>query len=1446
MELRAEHNTGNRVQFSKANLLVDVIMILKPMLRESTIFTYLALALWFIALPESISYAQSLNPANKIKFEHLHEGLSESTVTCMLQDRKGFIWCGTRNGLNKYNGAEFTLYETIDGDSTSLSQNQITSIYQDSKGNIWVGTLEGGLNLYNSKKDAFSHFRHAPNNPSSLSDNSVFTIYEDVTHNLWVGTANGLNLFSSTKKSFIQYKYEQKNTGSLSNNLVRTIFEDKQLNLWIGTNGGGLDRFNPKTKSFKHHTCNKFRSGAISNNFIRCSYKDSKGRVWLGTQEGLNLLIETKGDAIFKQFKRTAKLPINLSNNTILSLSEDCFGRIWIGSQTNGLSLYDEKVNQFTDFYPNPLDPSSISSNSIWSILKDNAGTMWLGVRNRGLDKWDQSHQQFGRYDIDPSAANTLSNKDVTCFSEDSLKNLWIGTDGGGLTYFDRKANKFIHFVSNPLDKRSLSSNSVISLLEERSNKLWIGTWGGGLNVYNKKTKTFKRFMFDAADPSSISGNNIYTMLKDRAGKLWIGTYGNGINLFDPKTETFYRPLHNQKEEVPLNKLNRVLKIFEDSKNNIWIGTEGGGLELLNWRGKGNFSYTRYKNDPTNSESLSSDVVNTIMEDRRHNLWIGTRNGVNQFNYKHKTFKTYRKKDGLPDNVISGILEDDSGYIWFSTNHGLSRFDLKAKKFKNFTTGDGLAAQEFLRGAYLKSKTGEFFFGSIDGFNAFTPQKIHPVPNTSITYLTEFKINNKAINPGQINSPLQNHINETNELVLTYDQNNFSIGFVSLNYSQASKINYSCILEGYDNHWQSTANRRQVTYSKVPPGTYIFRVRGFLISESQYGKTTSLKIIINPPYWNTWWAYLLYLLLVTIVICWYKQTLSKQFHLKNRLALEQLEISKMQEMEKLKSNYFINISHEFRMPLTLILNPLKDMYAGNFNGECKAQYQVMIRNAERLLKLINQLLDLSKLNSGHMKIKASNADLIHFLKPILLSFESLAQKKSIQYSFNFPQYPVNLYFDPDKLEKVVINLLSNAFKFTNSGEIKLSVKSIDSDTLLQTGPAYVEICVTDTGSGIPQDRLNLIFDYFYQIAYNVNYADMQGSGIGLSLTKELVELHSGKILVKSTEGKGTTFSVLLPLGKGHLKASEIVEEEPISNNQNKCLHNLERLEVIQSDAQYECHSVETDLPLILLVEDNDDMRAYLRGNLEKNFNIIEAIDGKQGLKKAVENTPDIIISDVLMSKMDGIEMCKLLKTNSATLHIPIILLTAQADSGSKINGLANGADDYIAKPFDSQELEVRVNNLIKLRETVRQKFTKSKNLVLEPNEVTITPFDEIFLKKVLESIEKNISDPEYRVDDLGSDISMGRMPLYRKIKALTGQTAVEFIRTIRLRRAAQLLKQHQLTVSEVTYEVGFNDLQYFRLCFKKQFGMSPSVYARMVSDGIENSSDTPSLLSVTT
>lgn len=715
--------------------------------------------------------------------------------------------------------------------------------------------------------------------------------------------------------------------------------------------------------------------------------------------------------------------------------------------------------------------------NSIWAVYRDNVGSMWLGILNKGINKWDKYQRKFDHFST-RSSSNALSNNNFTCFSEDEKGNLWIGTDGGGLNYFDRKTNQFDYFMHDPHEANSLGSNAVIALTEDSAGQLWIGTWEGGLSRLDKKTGKITTFKHDPLDSTTISSNNIFSLLEDRKGRIWIAAYEGGLDLYDKESQTFKHYYHNPFDSLSLGG-NKVFELFEDSKGNLWIGTEGQGLSIMNLD-TDTPTFTHLRHDPGDPASLDWDVIIHIMEDKSNNIWIGTfGGGLSKYDPKKRAFKTYRKEHGLPNNVVHSILEDDQNNLWVSTNDGISRFDTKEEVFRTYTEADGLQAQEFTRGSALKTKNGEFLFGGVNGFNAFFPEHIYDNPNIPPVYITDFRIYGKHVKPGAVDSPLKRHISDTDRIVLNHDQSVFSFEVSALNYTQPAENNYTYKLEGYDKEWQYIGNRRNIYYTKVPQGTYNLRVKGSNNDNLWNEAGTSIQIIILPPWYATWWAYSLYVIAGLLLLYFYRRNLIYRERLKSDLRMEHLEVTKMQEVDQMKTNFFANISHEFRTPLTLILGPLKAMQAGRFEGDLKSQLNLMIRNGEKLLRLINQLLDLSKLEEGKMKLKAAEIDAVQYSKPIVESFRMHAKSKDIKLNFKTLEKEISVFLDSDKYEKILYNLLSNAIKFTRGGgiiDVSLSITDTDVNkagkTNIDENPTkFFLLKVSDSGVGLKAEDL---------------------------------------------------------------------------------------------------------------------------------------------------------------------------------------------------------------------------------------------------------------------------------------------------------------------------------------------------------------------------------------
>ncbi|WP_422361996.1 two-component regulator propeller domain-containing protein [Reichenbachiella sp.] len=1347
------------------------------------------------------------------KFISIEAELSQNTVASIVQDHNGFLWIGTRNGLNRYDGINMISYEFDENDSTSLSNDYIRTVYEDSDKQLWIGTMGGGICLYNEDLDSFERFRPA-GMPEYLKEASVKGFLEDDNNILWFGTERyGLHQYNRETGEIKSYQKNLDDPFSISENHITGLVKDNMGNLWISTWGGGMNLFDPNSQRFIVYKHDDSKSESIVSNTIRKLYKTKNGDIWLGTHGGLDKLeYDESGRFVFKHQKLDNKLG-QTGTRVILSILEDDENQLWIGTENGGLNVISLETGKSVLYTFDPRREYSLQNNSIWSLYQDRTGIIWVGTFNKGIFKIDPNATKFEHYQHNPYFANSLSNNSVSCFVEDGQNNVWIGTDGGGLNYWDVKKNTFKSYTTrskiNPITK-----DAILSLLLDSKENLWIGTWDGGVNLKRKGSNKFEKFRINHPLNQNQGFENVFSIYEDKKGRIWFSAFRDGLFAYDPSSRSFIGFNHDKDNPHSISS-DYVRPIMEDNRGTLWIGTEGGGLNQM-FETNGQVSFKRYTVDEKSENGISSNTVISLKQGKDGIIWVGTFSGLNRFDMTKGEFTKIGKHDGLPNEVIYGIELDDQENLWLSSNRGLSKYNPMTGTIQNYTKSDGLQGMEFFKNSSYTLSNGEMLFGGIDGFNRFKPDEIKKNTYEPPVYFSDFKLFNQSVKVGS-ESPLNKNIRKTEKINLTYDQNDFSFEFAALSFSQTSKNEYAYQLVNYDEGWQNVGNRREAYYTNVPPGYYVFKVKG-TNNDGIYSKhEASVEIVISPAWYNTYWAYSLYIIIITALLVWGIQTIVNRERLQTQLQVEHMELSKMQELDEMKSSFFANISHEFRSPLTLILGPLKAMYENAEFSSIKEQVSMMIRNAESLLNLINQLLELSKLESGKMRLEAVEQDVAKFLKPVIHSFSSFAARKNISYKVTVPKKEITLFFDREKLEKIVVNLLSNAFKYTAEfGHVEFElVESNDKVTLI----------VKDDGIGIPEDEMEYIFNRYYRVRDAKNKKS-KGTGIGLSLTKELVELHRGEIELESKENEGSVFIVHLNKGTDHLNP------EDFSNVDSEFKY--ENQELFKSDQQANTQPLTESLesledqekqPLILVIEDNNDIRGYIKQILEPDYRVIEADNGVDGSELALERIPDLIISDIMMPGMDGFEVCKKVKNDTKTSHIPVILLTAKASNDSALEGFEKGADYYITKPFNPKLLALRVRNVLNIHDHIKNNIVNRKTLNIEPTNVKIASRDEDFIKKAVKIVEDNMSNSEFYVDDLGRELGLSRMQLYRKLKGLIGQSANEFVRSIRLKRAAQLIRQNQLTISEITYQVGFNDLQYFRDCFKKQFGVNPSEYA---------------------
>ena len=1362
-----------------------------------------------------------------MRFESLttDDGLPTNQIYALCQDRKGFLWIGTSNGLVRYDGYDFKKYTHDQANKKSLSNNAVYKIFEDSFGFLWIGTA-GGLNKFNSAKQTFTHYTYNSADQHSLSSDRISAIYEDKDRNLWIGTnEGGLNKFDIERQQFIRYQKTFGGTNCLSSNEVTSIAGDNNGNLWIGLYGSGIDKYEIASKKFTNYRSSVTDVNTLSSNLVLCVYVDSNDDIWIATEDnGLNKYNYRSNT--FIRFLRKPNDPLGLNSSIVFSISEYNKKILLIGTG-NGLNIFDKEKNQIFKYNYNRYAPERIFGFTR-EIIVDNSGLILLGTDAQGIKKINPQINFYHFRNI-PDDRENLPHQNVFSICEENDSTIWFGEGGGGLILFNFITEEYEQFKYNPNDINSIISNIIVSVYKDKSGILWIGTVGGGLHrlVRNKRDLSLSKFIryeYNPDDPASLSSNNVWSIFEDSYGELWVGTSEGGLNKVLNKDGarnliSFYHYKTNPKDTSSISS-NHITFIYEDRSRDLWIGTSEGLNKYI--RDKNNFvRYTSNEDDPG---SFASNYIVSAYEDDSNNFWIGTNAGLSKFNKSTGLCKNYSKKDGLPDEMIYRIEEDDKGNLWLSTNNGLSKFNSGTESFRNFDVQDGLQGNEFDTGASFKNKKGQIFFGGMTGLTVFHPDSIKENNHIPNMVITDFQLNNISVSVGldtNLNRTiLNNAIDETDEIELVHSDKVISFEFTALDFHIPKKNKYAYMLEGFDKNWNYTdANRRFVTYTNLDPGDYVFRVKGSSNDGYWNEVGASVKLIILPPWWVTTWAYFIYALIIISIVYFTWRLQLKRIRIKHDYEMSKFEAEKLHEVDELKSRFFTNISHEFRTPLTLILGPVKQIVEKLSDGKMKDELSIVHKNANKLLGLVNQLMDISKLESGNMRLRTTPINYISLLKALTLSFASYAERKRITLKFNSVDDGLVVYIDKDKIEKIMTNVLSNAFKFTPEGG-KIEVTLVKDDKFINTS-------ISDTGIGIPKEKITKIFNRFYQVDGS-HTREQEGTGIGLALTKELVELHKGKIAVESEESKGSTFTISILLGKAHLKPEEIGEEKEVAVYDYKKENLLPDLVQGKGERQkIDSEFLANDsLPLLLIVEDNSDVRRYIKDNLSNEFRTIEAVDGDDGWNKSVKHFPDLIVSDVMMPKMDGFKLCEKLKTDERTSHIPIILLTAKAAKEDKLEGYEIGADDYIMKPFEPDELRARIKNLIEQRKRLHEHF--QSNGTFELNHTEITSIDKKFLNKAFELLYQNISDTSFNVEAFSEKMGMSRSVLHKKIVALAGEPPVEFIRRIRLNYAMKLIEKKFGNLSEVALEAGFNNPAYFSECFKKQFGITPSQFQQKI------------------
>nr|WP_294946456.1 hybrid sensor histidine kinase/response regulator transcription factor [uncultured Mucilaginibacter sp.] len=1365
------------------------------------------------------AYTNNFAQNNQYQFSRLNisNGLSHSQVNCIFKDTKGFMWFGTASGLNRYDGYSFKVFKHNVNNKNSINDDFVTNICEGPDKKLWV-TTRAGYSFYDPETEQFN------NDVSPVLYSFKLPEYPTVSKILHIGKGDfwflcpdsGLYRYNKLKGTTTRYHHHHNSSPSLYSNSITDIKQDARGNLWLVYNDGVVELFDVQRNAITYHT-DVFSKAANSKGRYYSITVDKDGDLWVfnpNMDSGAYYYSPLTGR--FRRFaKESAEAP--LMSNIITNIIQADDGLIWISTDHGGINVLDKKSLKITYLLNREDDAKSLGQNTVL-LYKDNTGIMWAGTLREGVSYYHKNIIRFPLYRHFASDPRSIGFEDVNKFVEDKHGNLWIGTNGGGLIYFDRKAGKFTQYKHDPGNANSLSSDIIVSLCIDHNQQLWIGTYFGGLDQFDGRK--FIHYKHNDGVPTSIADDRIWSILEDSSNRLWIGTFAAGLQMFDREKKIFSSPFKQGDITSPY-----ISALHEDTKGNLWVGGYFGISKILK-NGRGVIHYNRKKNDPN---SLISDDINSITQDSRGLIWIATRDGLSILNPETNRFISLTKKDGLPDNQVSNVLEDSRGAMWVSTSNGLCRVTLTPGngtyefQFERFDETDGLQGREFSAYAALRTNKGELIFGGSHGFNIFDPLSIHPNIEKPKLIFTGFQLFNKSISA---NEEVDGHvvltkaISATSEITLNHSENVFTIEFAALNFFNPNKITHQYMMEGFDKGWLTADNAtRKATYTNLDGGDYTFKVRAIGQEGRWKPSYIKLKIKVFPPFWKSTLAYVVYLLLITGTLFLIRrrgiQKIRRQFiaekekqEANSLIEQERQEVKRMQELDQLKTKFLTNVSHEFRTPLSLIMAPVDKMLidADNERGE---QLNMIRRNAKRLLNLVNQLLDFRKMEVQELKLHARRGDIVSFIKEMSYSFSDIAEKKHIRFVFDSEIEKLNVNFDHDKIERIIFNLLSNAFKFTPEGghvSVLLSTKKTP-------GQQMLEIKVIDTGIGIPADKKDKIFERFFQNDIPGSMVN-QGSGIGLSITKEFVKLHNGEMYVESELGQGSYFTILLPLHIA-IEAEEqdfYDERSPAEPPGTSCEHALQQPGGLAA----------TKKLTVLLVEDNEDFRFYLKDNLNDVFHIIEAANGKEGWQKTLSLHPNLVVSDITMPEMNGIDLCRKIRNDKRTSHIPVVLLTAITGEEQQLKGLETGANDYLTKPFNFEILLSKLKNILAIQQDMRK--TYQKQLDAKPTDVMPESFDEAFIKKALLLIEKNIDNADFSVEELSSELCVSRVTLYKRALTLTGMSPVELVRSIRLKRAAQLLENSQLTISQISYKVGFKSQKYFVRSFKAEFNCLPSAY----------------------
>jgi len=1342
------------------------------------------------------------NAFGEYTFERLDVPVSHSNVITINQDQQGFMWFGTRNGLNRYDGVNIVAFHHQNFDSTSLINNLVNSINIGNDNNLWIGTYDG-LSLFDPQQFKFGDVNHFYPIDSKPVFGDVLSIVNGKSGEVWVGTlSNGLYLFDTRQGKATSFRND-KNNGGLCSDLINVVKYDSKGRLWAGTRNG-LSLIEKNGAHVSNYFSNPNDNQSITSNYITAIAEDHNGTIWVATTNmGLQKVREENGLIRFERVNFYEDFYSYNPGFSILSLLCDRNGNLWIGTENGGLYILNTSTQKVSHYMNDPFDSKSIAGNSIYTIFQSKDGIVWIGTYNQGVCFYDPNKIEFEHYFQNPTQSNFLNCNIIKCISYKDHQ-LIIGTDGGGLTLADINTKKAAHYTKNPA-ANSISSNTIMCLLPDRS-QIWLGTWDAGLNLFDTGRGTFKHYnrFFSAHEEFEVE--HVTAFCKDRKGTIWIGTFGFGLNYYSPSEDKIIHFSGRDAGNSVFDTEN-IHCIIEASSGDLLMGTMDGLYRIKTPYSSP--SITRYRYNPNDSLSLGNNLVVSLFEDINKKIWVGTiGGGLNLFDMKTETFLQFSEKDGLPENSIRGLIEDHEHNIWISTNLGIACMNPNTYKIKTFRSKTVRDMGEFLFSSTTIDPSGNLYFGGSNGFICFNPRRIKENQNIPSVYFSDFRLFNQSVQVGKKNSPLKKHISSTESIVLKHKQSVISIDFVALNYTEPGQNQYAYYLEGFEPDWNYSGHNNTATYTNLFPGKYVFKVKASNNDGIWNQQPTTLTIRVKAPLWATWWALTGYIILLSALFYMVMKFYKKRAIEKEQLRNERIQNQNLQELKDRKLQFFTNISHEIRTPLSLIINPLEEVIQfPELSEGARRKVRYASDNSKFLLKLVNQLLDFRKLDNSKMDLNLSKVKFNQLISQIIELHRLRAEEKNIELVFEPLDTEDLFYVDIDKIEKITHNLLSNAVKFSPNNSL-IFIRIIENKT---AGNLSVE--VIDHGPGLDEGQIPMIFERFYQGKAAINQG---GTGIGLALCKELSEIHQGKLEVESKKGEGSCFRLVIP---SRVEAYNGLEKVYIEDTRPMPLAPMP-FTPVQAPAPDDDFQRKNIKYSIMIVEDEPQICSYLVEEFSKYYKTYSAGNGKEALRIITKNLPDMIISDIVMPEMDGLELCRKVKGNIETSHIPVILLTAKVEIENQIDGLETGADAYVQKPFNMKYLKVLTKNILEKRSNMFKAF--SQNNIIIPSELSTNKMDEEFLQKVINYIEANIEHTDLSVDMLAQNMNLSRSQVYRKIKALTDFTANEFIRQIRLKKSLKLLSEGNMNISEIAYSVGFSSQSYFTPSFKEYYGKSPS------------------------